>query len=488
MAAGLAPGQQTARPAPAGREGANPMSSANGADLCRVTVVGPARRIDIALPGYVPFADLFPAVARYAGLDGPEAASEPGGWVLQRLGAEPFPPAMTPAEAGLRDGETIYLRPFRAQLPQLAFDDVADVIATGLGERPGRWTERDPRRVALGAGAVALAAGAVIIGRAGPPWPAPAAVAAGVAVALLLAALAVARAAGDSVAGAVLGWAALPYAFLAGLLGLAGGHGLTHLGAVQLLPAFGAATLAAVIAAVASGEVPLFAGLASAALFGVLAAGAERAFGGLGRAGAAALAAAVALALTPLIPALAFGMSRMTLPAVPRHADDLRADSLTVDGAEVLGKTATADDFVTGAVAGSALVGAVAEGVLAFGHTVLSVITCAALACVLLLRSRVFRGLAQRLWLLIPGYGGLILLAVASAGSLAGTRSLAVALVPLLAGASIVIEVGMWLPGHRTSPFWGRAADIADTLLIVSLFPLALGVAGVFGHIRGLVG
>ncbi len=464
------------------------MSSANGTDLCRVTVVGPTRRVDIALPGYVPFADLFPAVARYAGLDGPEAASEPGGWVLQRLGAEPFPPAMTPQDAGLRDGETIYLRPFRAQLPQLAFDDVADVIATGLGERPGRWTERDPRRVALGAGAAALAAGVVVILGSGPPWAMPSAVAAATAVALLLAAVAVARAAGDSVAGAVLGFAALPYAFLAGLLGLARADGLANLGAVQLLPAFAAATLAAVVAAVASGEVPLFAGLTVAALFGAAASGAERAFGGLGAAGAAALAAAVALALTPLIPSLAFRMSAMTLPAVPRHADDLRADTLTVDGAEVLTKTATADDFVTGAVAGSALVAATAEGVLAFTHTALAAVMCAVLSCVLLLRSRVFRGLAQRLWLLIPGYGGLVLLAVAAARSLTGTRSLALALVPLLAGAAIVIQVGMWLPAHRPSPFWGRAGDIADTLLIVSLFPLALGVAGIFGHIRGLAG
>ena len=49
-----------------------------------------------------------------------------------------------------------------------------------------------------------------------------------------------------------------------------------------------------------------------------------------------------------------------------------------------------------------------------------------------------------------------------------------------------MIGVGMWLPTHRPSPFWGRAADIADTMLIVSLFPLALGVAGVFGYVRGL--
>ena len=29
-------------------------------------------------------------------------------------------------------------------------------------------------------------------------------------------------------------------------------------------------------------------------------------------------------------------------------------------------------------------------------------------------------------------------------------------------------------------------SDITDTLLIVALFPLALGVAGVFGYVRGL--
>src|SRR5258708_39955752 len=80
------------------------MSSPGGTDLCRVTVVGPSRRIDIALPGYVSFADLFPAVARYAGLDGPDVVGERGGGVLQRLGEEPFAPAVTPLQAGPRGG------------------------------------------------------------------------------------------------------------------------------------------------------------------------------------------------------------------------------------------------------------------------------------------------------------------------------------------------------------------------------------------------
>ena len=163
------------------------------------------RSVDIALPGYVSFADLFPAVARYAGLDGPDVVGEKGGWVLQRLGQEPFSPAITPLQAGLRDGEMIYLRPQRAQLPRLAFDDVADAVATGLNDLPGRWAPRDIRWVALGVSTAALVAGAVSIALAGPPWPLPAVTASVVAAVLLVAVAAVSRAAGDSRAGAVLG-------------------------------------------------------------------------------------------------------------------------------------------------------------------------------------------------------------------------------------------------------------------------------------------
>jgi type VII secretion integral membrane protein EccD len=463
------------------------MSSPGGTDVCRVTVVGPSRRIDIALPGYVSFADLFPAVARYAGLDGPEAVGETGGWVLQRLGQEPFAPAMTPLQAGLRDGEMIYLRPHRAQLPQLAFDDVADVIATGLNDQPGRWGPRDIRRTALGTGVAALAAGAVFILRSGPPWTQPALASAAVAVALLIAVVAVSRAAGDSRAGAVLGYAAVLYAFLAGLLVPARSTGLAHLDAVQLLPAFAAVVLTAVLAAAASAEVPLFFGLAGAALLAVIGSWIAYAFG-LAFDGAAAVIAVPTLALTPLIPAVSFRMARMAMPQVPRNADDLRRDTLAVDGAEVFDRTAAADRFVTAAAAAIGLVAAGAEAALALAHGWLGLVTCAALACALLLRSRLFRGLAQRLWLLVPGFGGLVLLAVGAARGSTQTQHLALALGPLIAGVALLVGVGLWLPTHRPSPFWGRAADIADTLLIVSLFPLALGVAGLFGYIHGLGG
>ena len=122
------------------------MSVASGADTCRVTVVGPRRRVDLSLPARIPFAELFPAVAGFAGLDEDAARQAPSGWVLQRLGEAPFPLEATPLQTGLRDGELIYLRPREAQLPELAFDDVADVIAAGIGDRADRRVSLGPHR------------------------------------------------------------------------------------------------------------------------------------------------------------------------------------------------------------------------------------------------------------------------------------------------------------------------------------------------------
>src|ERR1700722_17601643 len=135
-------------------------------DVCRVTVVGPRHQIDLALPAGVPFAQLFAAIAHFSQLDSRES---PSGWVLQRLGERPLPPSLTPAAAGLLDGELIYLRPRAAALPEMMSDDIADEIA-GVHGGAGRWTSGDARRVAFAAGGVALAAGG---GGGGPPGPPP---------------------------------------------------------------------------------------------------------------------------------------------------------------------------------------------------------------------------------------------------------------------------------------------------------------------------
>jgi hypothetical protein len=143
---------------------------------------------------------------------------------------------------------------------------------------------------------------------------------------------------------------------------------------------------------------------------------------------------------------------------------------------------------VTGAVSGIGLAAGAAGLALAVSHGLLPRLTCAALACALLLRSRVFRGRAQRLWLLIPGYGALAALALAAAVQTGPPRAATMIVPFLLAAAAILTGAGMWLPAHRPSPFWGRAAEIIDMTLVISLIPLALGVTGLFGYIRGLSG
>ena len=465
------------------------MSPASGTDTCRITIVGPRRRVDLALPVYVSFAELFPTVAKYAGLDQPPARQEPGGWVLQRLGETPFAPDATPFQAGLHDGELIYLYPRRAQLPELAFDDVADVIASGIGERPDRWGVKDTRRVTFGAAALALAAGAAALLVSGPPWRTPAIVAAAIAVALLAAAAALSRAAGDAGAGGLLGDVALPYAFRAGLTGPARSMTLSHLGPLELMSGFAAALLAsAVAAAVVADGVPVFLGATAASVLAAGAAWADYAFARISLPGAMAVAAAVALALTPLIPALAFRMARLTLPPVPQDADELRRDTLTVDGGETLGRTMVADRVVTGAVSGIGLIGALAGITLAADHGWLARLMCGVLGGTLLLRSRIVRGRAQRLWLQVPGYGVLALLAAAAALTVPQAKIVAVVLPPLLVAVAILVGVGHTLPRHRPSPFWGRAAEVVDIMAVVSLVPLALGVAGLYSYIRGLSG
>jgi type VII secretion integral membrane protein EccD len=466
------------------------VSPIQGADLCRVTIVGPQRRLDISIPVDVPFAELFPTILRHAGQNLADIGLGHGGWVLQRLDGPPLDPAGTPAQVNLRDGELIYLRPGMSQLPELAFDDVADVVASGVNDRPDRWRPEYTRRFMTYAAGALLLAGVVLLLLSGPPWVAPSIAAGAVSVLLLLSGVVLSRAAGDSQAGAVLGYAALPYAFVAGLLGAGRSSGITHLGVANVTAGLAAVTAVAAIAAVGiAGEaLPIFLGVAAAALLGTAGAGLDSGLSGANAAGVAAVTLAVALAFTPLMPTIAFRAARVTLPPIPTSASDLRQDKLVVDGKTVLQRTVRADRFVTGIAAAIGLVGLVGLVPLAFTHGWMATTSCAASSIAMLLRSRIFRGRAQRLWFMVPGVAGFMLLAAGMAVDANQRTILAGILVPLLVVAGVVIGVGSWLPEHRPSPLWGRMADIIDLLVVISLIPLALGVLGLYGRIRGLSG
>ncbi|WP_245740214.1 type VII secretion integral membrane protein EccD [Nonomuraea maritima] len=456
------------------------------APLCHVTIVAPRRRVDLALPVDVPLPHVLPGLLRAVGEAGGDAAAAPG-WVLQRLGGAPFDLGQTLAALGVLDGEILYLRPRQSALPPALYDDVADVVATGVKESTGKWESRHTRALGAGAAAVLLALGVPVLVLSGSP-PLGVTVVAGMLAALLLGvAAALSRAVGDSSAGALIGYAALPYAFLAGLEGLVSGSTPSGLGAPHLLAALTCTALAATIGgAVVADGVAGFLGAAVAAVAGSVAAAVVMVFAAP-PAGVAAMAVTVLIALSPLIPTLAFRIARVPLPAMPTNAEELRADNQRLDSEAILARTAQAGRYATGMVIGIALtaIGALVHLVTTPGWMAGSM--AVVLSLVLLLRARVFHGLGQRLWLLCSGLGGLAAMAFTLADG-AGVVGAAAVVMVLLWLAMLVVGLGLWLPSGRLSPFWGRAGEIVDVILLVALFPLALGVLDLYVWIRGLAG
>jgi type VII secretion integral membrane protein EccD len=454
-----------------------------------VTIVGPKRRVDISLPAHVPFAQLWPAILHYSGDNLADAGLSHGGWVLQRLDEAPFEGGVTPAQANLRDGEMLYLRPSLSQLPELSFDDVADVVATGVNDRSDRWRVEWTRNFGLCTAAASSLVAAAILVLSGPSWILPAVAAGVISLLALVAAVGVSRVAGDARAGAVLGFCALPHAFLAGLFAPARDTALSDLSALHALAGFALVVLVATLAAVAVPDgLPVFFSAAFAAFMGTIGAATALIFEGVSAGGVAAVTVALTSALTPLTPTIAFRLARVTLPPVPQSAEDLRRDTLMVDGQAVLRRTVQADRYVTGMALGLGLVGFFAAIALAFSTGWAGPTMCAAVAVSLLLRSRIFRGRGQRLALMVPGMAGLGVLALGASLDAGQAVILVAVLLPLLAVAGVVLTVSLWLPGHSPSPFWARAADVIDLLVMLSLIPLALGEVGLFGYVRGLGG
>ncbi|WP_345557659.1 type VII secretion integral membrane protein EccD [Nonomuraea rosea] len=467
-------------------QGGQPQMRPPLAPLCHVTIVAPRRRVDLALPADVPLPHVLPGLLRAVGEAGGDASGSPG-WVLQRLGGAPFDLGQTLASLGVLDGELLYLRPREFTLPPALYDDVADVVASGVKESTGKWESRHTKAMGTGAAAVILALGAPALVLSGSA-PLGVTVVAGILAVLLIGvSAALSRAVGDSSAGALIGYAALPYAFLAGLYGLVSGSTLAGLGAPHLLAALTCTALVATIGGtVVADGVAGFLGTAIATVVGAIAAAVVMVTG-VPAAGAAAMTVTILIALSPLIPGLSFKIARVPLPALPTSAEELRADNQRLDSEAVITRTAQASRYATGMVTG---IGLTAIGALVYLVTTpswMAISMAIVLSLVLLLRARVFHGLGQRLWLLCAGLGGLMAVGVAISTG-AGTVAAAAVVMGVLWLAMLVVGLGLWLPSGRLSPFWGRAGEIVDVILLIALFPLALGVLEVYTWIRGLAG
>ncbi|WP_431893971.1 type VII secretion integral membrane protein EccD [Nonomuraea sp. bgisy101] len=450
--------------------------------LCHVTIVGPRKRADLALPADIPLPHVLPGLLRAMDEVGGESASA-SGWMLQRLGGAPLDIGHSLGALGVLDGEVLYLRPREAVLPPALYDDVADLVAGGIKEGSGKWTPDHTRTAGTAAACGLLTMGAFALFLAGPPWTIRAIVAGVLALLLLVTGAVMSRAIGDSSVGAPIGWAALPYGFLAGLLA-PGGAGFA---APNLLAAFACTALVAAFGGTLTSDgLPGFLGTAIASVTGAAGAAVVMIWG-TSPAGVAAVAVTVLLAFTPLFPTLAFRLAKLPLPSMPTSAEELRTDNQRLDAAQVKERTVKAQSYVTSLIAGVSLVAAGALFLLVMEGGWAARIMVVVLALTLVMRARVFHGLGQRIWLLVVGLGGLAALGLSLSAGMGDIAAVAVG-VGLLWVALIAAGLGMWLPTGKPSPFWGRAGDIVDLMLIAALFPLALGVLDVYSWVRGLSG
>jgi len=428
--------------------------------LTRLTIASPQRRVDVALPSGVPVAELLPRLLHHAGEGLADTGEQHGGWMLRRPDGEPLDPSAGLAAAGVLDGEVLHLGPARADWPDLAYDDVVDVIAEGARRQGRAWSPAATRVAGLVAAGCALAVALWLLVDAG----APAAVALGVAAALLLVGSITARAYGDAPAGAALAGFGLPYAFTGGLL---------LLGAPSMLVGGTALALASVLGAAGAGHgLRVFtAGGTAGALVALAALLADTA--AVSAVGAAAALLAVVVAGAAGLPLAAIRLGRLPMPVLgPEPAPP-------PDRARVHAAVARTDEILTGLLAGFAAAALAASTVLARASVAAQVLVAVA-AVAFLLRARLFATIRQRVPLLVAGAAGLGLLAVA-VGTVAVAAGLAVAgLLVALAGARYARQA--------PSPYAGRAADLLDALCVVSVVPLAAAVLGLYPAVRDLVG
>lgn len=448
----------------------------------RLSIAADGVQMDLAAPVDSLVAELAATVVAHLGQQSADRAVGDGGWMLQRLGDPPLDAASTLAQARLADGDVLYLRARRQQLPDIAYDDVLDAVASGVSASR-RWAPEHTRAALLALGALGTGTAVAALLAAGPPWAAPAGLLGVLALALLGGTALLARAAipAGAVTAGLLG--VLAAAGAAGA-GLGADDSVSRFGAVQLLPAAAAALAAAVAAWAAGAGASLFVGVMFGGFLAALGAGFVE-VGNASAAQSAAMVAGAALLALPLLPITAFRLARLTLPPIPVDAADLRRGIDPVDGLQVLGQAARADRYLTGLILGAA--GTVAGcAVPLVGSDGTGRGLAAVLAAVLLLRARIHAGLGQRAALLGAGAGSALAAGVAAVlSSGAATRIVALA-VPAALLALGAFGLTRWLPGARLAPPWGRAADVLEGALVMAVLPLVLAVMGVYGAIRDL--
>jgi type VII secretion integral membrane protein EccD len=459
--------------------------------LARITIRAPRRRLDLAMPHQVPVADLLPEVLRWAGETDQSglAVSPVGGWTLRRGDGGSLSAATALAPQGVRDGDVLYLVPRNLSWPEPDYDDVVEEIADRTAEHGRTWDAAATRWFCLLAAGLMLLTGLGVLVLRAAAGPGIGLAAAGLALMLVVAGALLSRALGDGVAAATTAGFALPYAFLGGtvLAGTApvGGGGGLLVGLVpgQLLVGCASLVFTGVLAAVAVGSgLRIFVGAVVVGSAGAVGAGLGYWLDGPGAAAVLSVAVVGGIGLVPL---LAVRLGRLPLPVVSASPEEIARQPRPTHP-EVLAAVVRADAILAGSLAGLAVVAVGCVAVLANTAGIAGPLLATLAGAALLLRGRLFPGLAARLPLL---GGGLVGLAVTAwlAGP-AGGPGLAVMAVVGAGAVVVLLAVAATADHRRGSPYLGRLTALVDTVTVLALAPVACAVLDLYRYARGLAG
>lgn len=467
------------------------MTTSSTDDLARVTVISPTRRIDLALPGSTSLSELMPNIVRFSGFEGVQSGDASNTWVLQRFGEDPLDAHRPISDLNIRDGETLHLRQRENTIPDAAFDDVVDAVATSASTQPS-WRPVDGRTFAL---AAAFALSVVIPGFA-------LATSSGLLVSLAVIALSLgagfvavllSRAFGLKIVAGTLGWISVTLAGIGGFHVLepapsASGPRLMDL-PIQVLTCAAMVLVLAGAMALGTQITPYhFLGAALVA-FGVIITAMAVVLMPEALVKICAIALAVFLAITPLLPKLSFALAGVAMPNLPSTAEALMADRQPVQS-DIVDRAIAADKFLAALLigtCGSATLVGIPVIVAGHGWAPGALLTAAGVA--LLLRARSFVGRTARLSLLLSG-AVLTLVAIWSwLGSLQSEVTRAAAgIAILLVAVWLLVQYASTMYKKILSPVWGRWGDIIEWLAIIAIVPMVLAVCEAYQWAYGLAG
>lgn len=440
----------------------------------RITLSAPRTRADIAVPNSVPVAAFLPVLLRQLGQDPGVGVPGNGGWRLCRLDGRRLDLSRSMDANEVRDGDVLVLQPMQAVVDEPLYDDVVELVGQhAVGDR---WTTRERRIAAAVVGALAaLTALAALALQSHHTLAASICVA--VAAVLLLGGLAVSRAAGDLSAGGFVAMLAGPYAAVGAALYVSGGWDRNRL----LVACAALALVAAALPAMVGGYEAVAGGFAVLAIFGALG-GLLSVAGDVGATRAAALVAPVALATTTILPPLALRLARLPRPQLALTAPELADLPGEIDQATTARRVANARALLSGLTSGALAVAAVGCIVLGVAHNGWAGALAGVLIALVFLRTRLYAARQPVLIAVIAAAAASLGIGVWSLTS-SGERALAITAIvaAVLAVAALVVGVtaGRWEP----SPRQRRLVDLIETLLLVAVAPLVLGVWDVYSTI-----